>query len=165
MVCVAQDTCKGKPLDDPVLIRKMLELSDSKTEHLPGLLPFVPGMPVILTQNIAIELGLINGVNGIFRQLVYQADSVSTDNLSEAYPSNTQYVHRPLYALIEIPRSKIECNMEELPPKLLPIPLIEQTFWVDIRVDPGGPYHFLEKFFLSSLTMWKRWKVAEKHFW
>ena len=77
-------------------------------------------MPVILTQNIAIELGLINGVNGIFRQLVYQLDSVSTDNLSEAYPSNTQYIHRPLYALIEIPRSKIECNMEELPPKLVP---------------------------------------------
>ena len=94
MVCIAQDTCKGKPLEAPVLIRKMLELSDSKTEHLPGLLPFVPGMPVILTQNIAIELGLINDVNGIFRQLVYQADSVSTDNLSEAYPSNTQYVHR-----------------------------------------------------------------------
>ena len=59
----------------------MLELSDSKTEHLPGFLPFVPGMPVILTQNIAIELGLINGVNGIFRQLVYQADSLSTDAL------------------------------------------------------------------------------------
>ena len=132
MVCVAQDTCKGKPLEDPALIRKMLELSDSKTEHLPGLLPFVPGMPVILTQNIAIELGLINGVNGIFRQLVYQADSVSTNNLSEAYPSNTQYIHRPLYALIEIARSKIECNMEELPPKLVPIPLIEQTFRVDI---------------------------------
>ena len=72
MVCVAQDTCKGKLLEDPALIRKMLELSDSKTEHLSGLLPFVPGMPVILTQNIAIELGLINGVNGIFRQLVYQ---------------------------------------------------------------------------------------------
>ena len=87
MVCVAQDTCKGKPLEDAVLIRKMPELSDSKTEHLPGLLPFVPGMPVILTQNIAIELDLINGVNGIFRQLVYQADSVSTE-----FRSNT--VHR-----------------------------------------------------------------------
>ena len=71
----------------------MLELSDSKTEHLPGLLPFVSGVPVILTQNIAFELELINGVNGIFRQLVYQTDSVSTDNSSEAYPSNTQYVH------------------------------------------------------------------------
>ena len=50
MVCVAQDTCKGKPIEDPTFIKKLLQLSDSKTEHLPGLLPFVPGMPVILTQ-------------------------------------------------------------------------------------------------------------------
>ncbi|CAF4338371.1 unnamed protein product, partial [Rotaria sordida] len=83
MVCVAQDTCKGRTIEDQILIKKLLELPDSKTEHLPGLLPFVPGMPVILTQNIAIELGLINGMSGIFRQLVYEADSVSTDMLSE----------------------------------------------------------------------------------
>jgi hypothetical protein len=132
MVCVAQDTCKGKPLEDPILRKKVLELCDSKTEHLPGLLPFVPGMPVILTQNIAIELGLINGMNGIFRQLVYQADSVSTDVLSGAFPDNTQYVHRPLYALIEIGKSKIDCKLENLQPKLIPIPLMEQTFQVDI---------------------------------
>ncbi|CAF3110869.1 unnamed protein product [Rotaria sp. Silwood2] len=58
MVCVAQDTCKGQPVEDLALVKKLLELSDSKTEHLPGLLPFVPGMPVILTQNIATELAL-----------------------------------------------------------------------------------------------------------
>ncbi|CAF3851944.1 unnamed protein product [Rotaria sp. Silwood1] len=89
-------------------------------------------MPVILTQNIAIELGLINGINGIFRQLVYQADSVSTNVLSEIFPKNTQYIHRPLYALIEIAKSKIESNLEELQPKLVPIPVMEQTFRVDI---------------------------------
>ncbi|CAF2988119.1 unnamed protein product [Rotaria sp. Silwood2] len=132
MVCVAQDTCNGKPIEDPVLIKKLLELSDSKTEHLPGLLPFVPGMPVILTQNIAIELGLINGINGIFRQLVYQSDSVSADVLSEIFPKNTQYIHRPLYALIEIAKSKVDSNLEELQPKLIPIPVMEQTFRVDI---------------------------------
>ena len=132
MVCVAQDTCKGKPIEDPILVRKLLELSDSKTDHLPGLLPFVPGMPVILTQNIAIELGLINGMNGIFRQLVYQEESISTTTLSEAFPSNTQYIHQPLYALIEIAKSKIECDLEDLQPKLIPIPLIEQTFRVDV---------------------------------
>ncbi|CAF3204855.1 unnamed protein product [Rotaria sp. Silwood2] len=132
MVCVAQDTCNGKPIEDPVLIKKLLELSDSKTEHLPGLLPFVPGMPVILTQNIAIELGLINGINGIFRQFVYQSDSVSADVLSEIFPKNTQYIHRPLYALIEIAKSKVDSNLEELQPKLIPIPVMEQTFRVDI---------------------------------
>ncbi|CAM2728828.1 unnamed protein product [Rotaria socialis] len=132
IVCVAQDTCKGKPIEDPTLTKKLLELSDSKTEHLPGLLPFIPETPVILTQNIAIGLGLINGINGIFRQLVYQPDSMSTDVLSQAFPNNTQYVHQPLYALIEIARSKIEYNLEELQPKLVPIPLMEQTFRVDV---------------------------------
>ncbi|CAF3882860.1 unnamed protein product [Adineta steineri] len=132
MVCVAQDSCQGKPIEDPILMKKLLELSDSKTEHLPGLLPFVPGMPVILTQNLAIELGLINGINGIFRQLVYEDDSVSIGALSRTFPNNTQYVHRPLYALIEIARSKIECNLETLQPKIVPIPLMEQTFRFDV---------------------------------
>jgi len=132
MVCVAQDTCKGKPIEDPTLVKKLLKLSDSKTEHLPGLLPFVPGMPVILTQNIAIELGLINGMNGIFRQLVYEESSVSADAVSETFPNNAQYIHRPLYALVEIVKSKIECNFEQLQPNIVPIPLMEQTFCVNI---------------------------------
>ncbi len=132
MVCVAQDTCKGKPIEDPTLVKKLLELSDSKTEHLPGLLPFVSGMPVILTQNIAIELGLINGMNGIFRQLVYEESSVSTEAVSETFPNNTRYIHRPLYALVEIAKSTIECNFEQLQPNIVPIPLMEQTFRVDI---------------------------------
>jgi hypothetical protein len=33
----------------------------NKTELLPGLLPFVPNMPVLITDNIACELGLSNG--------------------------------------------------------------------------------------------------------
>ncbi|CAF2867908.1 unnamed protein product [Rotaria sp. Silwood2] len=112
---------KEKSIDDPTLIKKLLELSDSKAEHLPGLLPFVPGMSVILTQNIAIELGLINGMNGIFRQLVYEEDSVSTNVLSETFPNNTRYIHKRLYALIEIIKSKIECNLEQLQPNIIPI--------------------------------------------
>ena len=132
IVCVAQDTCKGKPIEDPMLIKKLLELSGSKAEHPPGLLPLVPGIPVILTQNIAIELGLINGVNGVFRQLVYQENSVSTDVISEEFPNNTRYVHQPLYALVEINKSKIEHGLEQLQPKLIPIPVMEQTFRVDI---------------------------------
>ncbi len=132
MVCVAQDTCRGKPIEDPILVKKLLELSDSKTEHLPGFLPFVSGMPVILTQNIAIELGLINGMNGIFRQLVYEEDSVSTSGLSEIFPQNTRYIRKPLYALVEIIKSKIECDFEQLQPNIVPIPVMEQTFRIDI---------------------------------
>ncbi|CAF4677613.1 unnamed protein product, partial [Rotaria sp. Silwood2] len=105
---------------------------DSKTGHLPGLLPLVPGMPVILTQNIAIELGLINGMSGIFRQLVYEEDSVSTGVISETFPSNTRYIRKPLYAIIEVVRSKVECNFEQLGSNLVPIPLMEQTFRINI---------------------------------
>ncbi|CAF1671768.1 unnamed protein product, partial [Adineta ricciae] len=128
MPCVAQDFCKGKAVEEPALVKKLLELSDSKTEHLPSLLPLVPGMPVIITQNIAIEQGLINGMNGIFRQLVYDLDSVSTDSLSKTFPVNTQYVHKPRYALVQISKSKVECNLKNLQPKLIPIPIMEQTF-------------------------------------
>ena len=82
---------KTKALQMLHIIRKMLELSDSKTEHLSGrFFSFVSSLPVILTQQIAIELGLINGMDGIFWQLVYQAciscrpklDSIQTYRVS-----------------------------------------------------------------------------------
>ncbi|CAF1689654.1 unnamed protein product, partial [Adineta ricciae] len=93
-------------------------------------------MPVIITQTIAIELRLINGMNRIFRQLVYDLDLVSTDSLSKTFPVNIQYVHKPIYALVEISKSKVECNLEKLQPKLIPIPIMEQTFQVDISDIP-----------------------------
>ncbi|CAF4619295.1 unnamed protein product, partial [Rotaria sp. Silwood2] len=71
IVCIAQDYIQGKPVDDLRLRKAILELPDNKTEHLPGYLPLVPGMPVLLTENIAAERGLSNGTRGIFRQLVY----------------------------------------------------------------------------------------------
>ena len=128
LVCVAQDSCTGKPLEDPRLAKKLLELCDRKTEHL----PLVPGMPVILTQNIAIELGLINGTNGIFRQLVHEEDPISTDVISDKFPNNTRYMRKPLYALTEIARAKIACNFEQLESNLIPIPLMEQTSRINI---------------------------------
>lgn len=90
-------------------------------------------MPVILTHNIAIELGLINGTNGIFRQLVYEPESVSTENSSNNYPSNTKYICRPVYALVEVEKSKLEFNLQNLESKLVPIPIVEQTFRVNIK--------------------------------
>ena len=59
-------------------------------------------------------------------------NSVSRNIISDAFPNNTQYVHRPLYALIEIVKSKIESNLEQLQPKLIPITVVEQIFRVDI---------------------------------
>ncbi|CAF2698583.1 unnamed protein product [Rotaria sp. Silwood2] len=41
-------------------------------------------------------------------------------------------IHRPLYALVEITKSKMECNLTSLQSNLVPIPLMEQTFQINI---------------------------------
>ena len=84
VVCVAQDYIKGAIVDDLRLRKAILELPDNNTEHLPGFLPLVPGMPVLLTENLATELGLSNGTRGIFRQLVCE-DSSDNSSLQETF--------------------------------------------------------------------------------
>ncbi|CAF1424716.1 unnamed protein product [Adineta ricciae] len=106
-------SCKGESIEDPKLVKKLLELSDRRTEHLLGLLPLVPGIPVILTQNIAIELVLINEMNGIFRQIVYEEDSVSTDSISETFPCGTRYIRKPLRALPLVPAYAITTHKNQ----------------------------------------------------
>jgi hypothetical protein len=92
-------------------------------------------MPVLLTDNIACELGLSNGTQGIFRELVYddQEDSGGLNVKNEIFPSNTIYIRKPLYALVEINTSQIETNLEGLRPKLIPIPLVKKRFTVSIK--------------------------------
>ena len=92
-------------------------------------------MPVLLTDNIACELGLSNGTQGIFRELVYD-DQEEPDGLnvrSEVFPSNTTYVRKPLYALVEINTSQVETSLDGLRPKLIPIPLIKKQFSVSVK--------------------------------
>ena len=48
-VVVAEDTIKTeKDIDLTLLYKQLLALPDNKTEQLPGYLPLVPGMPVLL---------------------------------------------------------------------------------------------------------------------
>ena len=92
-------------------------------------------MPVLLTDNIACELGLSNGTQGIFRELVYdnQEDQTIVRVKSEVFPSNTIYTRKPLYALVEINTSQVETNLDGLRPKLIPIPLVKKQFTVPIK--------------------------------
>jgi hypothetical protein len=58
---MAKDTnIKGQRLERS-LAQKLRDLPESKTEHLPGYIPVVPNMPVMLTSNIHTVLGLVNG--------------------------------------------------------------------------------------------------------
>ena len=61
MVVVAHDKTHSKSAEKDVIYERLLQVSDNKTELLPGLLPFIPDMPVLLIDNIACELGLSNG--------------------------------------------------------------------------------------------------------
>ena len=128
-VVVATDTIKSKKsIDLPDLARRLLSLPDNKTEHLPGYLPLIPGMPVLLQENIACELGLSNGAQGIFRELVYDPTSEFTSGSTEGiFTPDTIFVRNVHYALVEIPKSKIQ-KLDSLSPLLIPIPIVEKTF-------------------------------------
>lgn len=132
-VVIARDTIRAKKnIDLPDLNRRLLTLPDNKTEHLPGYLPLVPNMPVLLQENIACELGLSNGTQGIFRELVYTDTSNSDMSFDQdKFPSGTVYIRNPQYALIEIPKSKIN-KLDSLDLLTVPIPVIEKTFTIDL---------------------------------
>ncbi|CAF4668380.1 unnamed protein product, partial [Rotaria socialis] len=105
-VVIATDTIKAKKhIDLPDLTIRLLALSDNKTEHLPGYLPLVPGMPVLLQENIACEIGLSNGTLGIFHELIYDETKEHTTGADE----------------------------ESLDPLIIPIPVVEKTFEVNLE--------------------------------
>ncbi|CAF4089035.1 unnamed protein product, partial [Rotaria magnacalcarata] len=115
---------------------KETHLPDNKTELLPGLLPFVLDIPVLLTNNIACELGLSSGIQGIFRELVYdnQENLGSLKVKSDVFPSNTIYIRKPLYALVEINASQVETDLDGRPPKLILVSLVEKKIPETIRI-------------------------------
>ena len=133
IVCVAQDYFQGKIIDDSRLRKTILELPDNKTEHLPGYLPLVPGMPVLLTENVATELGLSNGARGIFHQLVYEEPSADIQFQDKNFPTNTKFITQPKYALVEFPNCKLDSELAELRTKIIPISISEQTFLFDVK--------------------------------
>ncbi|CAF2787854.1 unnamed protein product [Rotaria sp. Silwood2] len=120
-ICVAQDYIQGKPVDDLRLRKVILELPDNKTEHLPGYLALVPRMPVLLTENVATELGLSNGTRGIFHQLVYNESPEDVQWQDKNFPPNTNFIMQPKYALVEFTGYKLDSTLAELQSKIVPI--------------------------------------------
>jgi hypothetical protein len=91
IVCLAQDKVKSKIVNENNyhrLHRFLLSLPDNKTESLPGYLPLVSGMPVLLTDNIATELGLSNGTKGIFRRIVYEELDTTFADTDTKFPKS-----------------------------------------------------------------------------
>ncbi|CAF1322342.1 unnamed protein product [Rotaria sordida] len=105
IVCIAQDYIQGKTVDDIRLRQAILELPNNKTEHLPGYLPLVPEMPVLLTENVANEIGLSNGTRGILRQFVYDESPEDIRYQDKNFPPNTKFITQPKYALELLPEN------------------------------------------------------------
>ncbi|CAF4227561.1 unnamed protein product [Adineta steineri] len=159
-VVIATDTIKAKKnIDLPDLTRRLLTLSDNKTEHLPGYLPLVPGMPVLLQENIACELGLSNGTQGIFRELVYDHTSeLTTGSNEDVFTSDTVFVRNAQYALVEVRKSKLK-NLDSLDSHIIPIPVIEKTFDVNLDklyADKGAVMKILKEKKLKATICVKR---------
>lgn len=136
-VCVANDIVSiGNnvvPKSCKNILNNILKMTDDKTDNLPGLLPLIPGMPVLLTYNICNQLGLTNGTNGIFRKLIYEPDTNVDPSQNEylIFPlQSTIFVRKPISALIEIPTCNIHGVFDGLSSKIIPIPLVEGRFTV-----------------------------------
>jgi hypothetical protein len=133
VVCVAQDYIKNAVVEDPRLRKALLDLPDNKTEHLPSYLPLVPGMPVLLTCNIATELGLSNGTRGIFQQLVYDDFDDDVRVTDPFFPQHTKFITHPKYALVEFPSCKLDSGLSHLDTHIIPIAVTEQSFLFDVK--------------------------------
>ncbi|CAF1353016.1 unnamed protein product [Rotaria sordida] len=90
-------------------------------------------MPVLLTENIATELGLSNGTRGIFHQLVYDESPEDVRYQDKNFPPNTKFITQPKYALVQFPGWKLDNKLAELQSKIVPIAISEQTFLFDAK--------------------------------
>ncbi|CAM4929119.1 unnamed protein product [Rotaria socialis] len=113
--------------------KTILELPDNKTEHLSAYLLLVPGMPVLLTENVARELGLSNGTCGIYHQLVYEESSADIQFHDKNFPTNIKFITQLKYALVEFPNCKLDSELAELRAKIIPISTNEQIFLFDLN--------------------------------
>ncbi|CAF0849477.1 unnamed protein product [Didymodactylos carnosus] len=90
VICPSVDTIKSNLIDSPILHKFVQALPDNKPGDLPSILPLVKGMPVLLTDNIATELGLSNGSSGTFHSLVYTEPRDGEDKtINERQPSSS----------------------------------------------------------------------------
>ena len=121
---VANDQVRRHDIDNAEIRRFLLCLPDNKTEGLPGYLPIVPNMPVLITHNIATELHISNGSIGRLLKVVYEDEEQSHDATAisnSTFPSNTVYIRKPLYALVQLSQCKLASALTDLQPTIIPI--------------------------------------------
>ncbi|CAF1257771.1 unnamed protein product [Rotaria sordida] len=135
MVVVANDRVRNVEIDNIDLRRFLLSIPDNKTEGLPGYLPIVPNMPVLITHNIATELHISNGSIGrLIRLVIEEGENLRLDNIGDPkFPNNTVCIRKPLYALVELPQCKLASSLTDLEPTIIPIVPEQKTIKIDLK--------------------------------
>ena len=139
LLIVANDQVRRHDIDNAEIRRFLLCLPDNKTEGLPGYLPIVPNMPVLITHNIATELHISNGSIGRLVKVVYEDEDESLDATAisnPTFPSSTAYVRKPLYALVQLPQCKLASTLTDLQPTCILIVPEQKTIKVDLKSMP-----------------------------
>ncbi len=111
-------------------LKELNSLPDNKTHGLPGRCLLQVGGKVLLTTNVAVELGLTNGAEGVIEQIIFSdkenvMDRVSNDIVTLKY--------MPMCVLVRF--TNAQCSLSGLPDKVIPVTPIEQTFKFGRRID------------------------------
>ena len=93
-------------------------------------------MQVLIKYNSATELHTSNGSTGRLVQLVDEDEEQwynATTIRNSTFPSNTVYIRKPLYALVQLPQCKLASALTDLLPTLVPIVPEQKTIKIDLK--------------------------------
>lgn len=104
---IAEDTIDGKLVSDDTTHGRLLNaLHSGHTNHRLRKLPLVIGMPVMITHNVCVEAGVVNGTIGTIHSLTYVQHADGTRSLSSC--------------IVKLP-GKNNVSIGNLEPNLFPI--------------------------------------------
>jgi len=110
VILMARDrtSAKAGPLDLEER-KKLLHKLDNKTENLPGMLPLVSNMPLVVKANIATELGICNGTRCFFSRIVMDPDEPVVNLDSTPTERNVHFLKKiPLFIVVKVPNPKFK---------------------------------------------------------
>ncbi|CAG8717190.1 1585_t:CDS:2 [Cetraspora pellucida] len=115
----ADDKYKNKPVDGSIR-QRFLSLSDAKSNLLCGILPLSIGIKVALTVNICTNNGMVNGAQGVLRNIVYDNEMLIKEDLNINNEEIVILNKPPKYVIVELLDYKPDLY-EQLPPNHIPI--------------------------------------------
>ncbi|KAG1868401.1 hypothetical protein F4604DRAFT_1494734, partial [Suillus subluteus] len=107
----AKDKIGGKLLADDQQ-QRLWRMQTTYTNDAPGVIPLIPGMPIMLTENAATSCKIVNGSQGILKSITYKVD----ENMNRF----------PVCALVQIKESTLQAS--GLDDGVIPIMLIGTSF-------------------------------------